>query len=302
MNQSFLNAARLGKNDWWRYLISTILIIFSFAIIGSIILFVIFLLSLDLSNRDLEAVNLTTELDRFIQSSSLSAYAAVNMSALCGAIGLLLTIRFIHKRKLASLVRFDLKVRWKRMLAAFGVWWGMISILSAIDLWLHPSNYRFFPPSSSWLLFLLLASILTPIQTSFEELLFRGYCLQGMSLKISSKFMLVAANGILFMLPHLANPEMARGGMMFLYYLAFGVFATVLTIQDDGLELALGLHAANNLQQVLFFNSADSVLPGPSLWVAKVPNEPIVDIVFTLVLLGIFYYIFLGRGKKPELG
>ena len=51
-----------------------------------------------------------------------------------------------------------------------------------------------------------------------------------------------------FGLMHLSNPEVDKlGYVIMIYYIGTGFFLGILTLMDDGLELALGFHAANNL-------------------------------------------------------
>ena len=47
---------------------------------------------------------------------------------------------------------------------------------------------------------------------------------------------------------HIANPEVDKlGNIIMIYYIGTGFFLGILTLMDDGMELALGFHAANNL-------------------------------------------------------
>jgi uncharacterized protein len=189
-------------------------------------------------------------------------------------------------------------IRWRRVFAGFLVWWGMNCLLAGIEYLLDPKNFVL-SFTQNWFFCLPLALVLTPLQTSFEELLFRGYLLQGIVLVLRNRVALVIINGILFMLPHLANPELQRGGIIAIYYFMFGAALAALTIRDNGLELPLGIHAANNLM-VLFFNAKDSVLPFPSIWQVQTPNPPIADIVLITLEFAIAYYIFFGRLKTSK--
>ena len=46
---------------------------------------------------------------------------------------------------------------------------------------------------------------------------------------------------------HYANPEVDKlGNMVYVFYIGSGLFAGIMTLMDEGLELALGWHAANN--------------------------------------------------------
>lgn len=293
MNQSqnYLKASNQGKNQWWRYSIGILLTLFFYLGLGSIAAVMVFAIDTQIPGTELSnSVLLTKKFEAFMKIPSLSAYAAVNMPSLFGAIGLLITVVFIHQRKFTSLVRADRVIRWRRVFAGFLVWWGLGCLFSGIDYLLNSKNYVF-SFTQNWLFCLPFALILTPLQTSFEELLYRGYLMQSMALILRNRVALVIINGILFMLPHLANPELQRGGILAVYYFIFGAALAALAIRDNGLELPLGIHAANNLL-VLLFNTKDSALPIPSLWQVQTHNPPIVDIALTVLTFAIVYYIF----------
>lgn len=298
-SQNYLNASYQGKNQWWRYLISILLILFCYIGLGSIALMVIFIRTTQISGAELSnSVLMDEKLMSFLEIPSISAYAGVNMPSLFGAIGLLIAVIFVHQRKPASMVRADRMIRWNRIFAGFFTWVVISSLWLGIDYIIDPQNYLW-SFNNNWFICLPLALILTPIQTSFEELLCRGYLMQNMALIIRNRVALIIINGIIFTLPHLSNPELNRGGILAIYYFMFGAFLAAITIQDNGLELPLGIHAGNNLM-VLVVNTKDSALPFPSIWQLQKPESPIITIIIGLVTFAIVYYIFFGRLKKLE--
>jgi uncharacterized protein len=298
-NQNYLNAGLQGKNQWWRYLIGILLTMFFYLVLGSIAALAIFLTNASISGTDLaNSAILIEKFEAFLKIPSIPAYTAVNMIPLFAAIGLFITIVFIHQRKLTSLVRADRIIRWRRIITGFLVWWILGCLFTGIDYLLRPSSYVFsFTPN--WFFCLPIAFVLTPLQTSFEELFFRSYFLQGMALFLRNRIALIIINGFLFMVPHLANPELQRGSILALYYFVFGAALAALTIYDNGLELALGIHAANNLF-LLFFNAKDSALPIPSIWQVQTSTPPLVDIIATILAFAVVYYILFGRFKTAK--
>ena len=52
---------------------------------------------------------------------------------------------------------------------------------------------------------------------------------------------------ICFALMHAFNPEVQKlGNTLLIYYFLTGIFLGIITLMDDGLELAIGYHTANN--------------------------------------------------------
>jgi uncharacterized protein len=296
MSQNYLEIAQKGKNNWWRYLLGIILILCMWQIVGSIVT-VIFITNI-FKNRGLPFSEVARQLDTFLKSASVESFIAINLGFIFFAVGTFLAVKLLHKRKFLSLISAESKINFQRLFAGFGVWFVMQAILIAIALISEPKNYKFTFNPVEWFPLLIAALILTPIQTSSEELFFRGYLIQAFSRITKNKYVIIIITGLLFMFPHLLNPEVQRGAtLMALYYFSFGALAAFLTIKDNRLELALGVHAANNLTLV-FINTEDSVIRTNAIWTVKEIGSPGVDLVVFLIQSAIFYYIFFGRNKK----
>jgi len=77
---------------------------------------------------------------------------------------------------------------------------------------------------------------------------FRGYLLQATGRLTRNVWMLSVINGVVFTLPHLANPETEGNAVLAgLNWFVFGFFATIITLRSGSLDYALGIHAVNNL-------------------------------------------------------
>jgi hypothetical protein len=133
-----------------------------------------------------------------------------------------------------------------------------------------------------------------------EELFFRGYLLQGLGQLIQQPSILAAVNGLLFMLPHTLNPEVASGVVLtLLYYWAIGAFFTWLTLKENRLELALGVHAANNLFVALFVNFKGSALYTPALVMSN-RLDPLYNLLSFIVMAGVFYLVVFAHVSPPH--
>jgi hypothetical protein len=78
--------------------------------------------------------------------------------------------------------------------------------------------------------------------------MFRGHMMQGIGLLFKNRWVPLLVTSVLFGLMHLGNPEVGTLGYgIMVFYIGTGFFLGILTLMDEGLELALGFHAANNL-------------------------------------------------------
>ncbi len=283
---AYLDAVYRGRNQWWRYLLALALILGAWLILGSIPAVVLVIAS---GTAELEALN------------PLALFLVTMASFVCLLLGLFLAVRVVHGRPLASLVTAEARVDWRRVAQGAGVWLGLAFGLALVEAGLYPGRYAWAFQPGPFLTFAVLVVLLVPLQTSAEELLFRGYLLQTAGLRWRHPLGLSLLSGVLFMLPHLGNPEVAVNfGLLALYYFAFGAFAAWLTLRDGGLELALGLHAANNLFAALGATYPDSALRTPALFQLDT-LDPVFNLVSSLVAFGLFAVIVFGVWRRPPV-
>lgn len=157
-------------------------------------------------------------------------------------------VKLVHPQSITSLTTSRKKVDWKRILFAFLIWGGITIALTGADILLSPEDYVFnFQPIPFFSL-VAIGLLLIPFQTSFEEYLFRGHMMQGVGLMAGNRWMPLMVTSLLFGLMHLGNPEVEKlGSGILIFYIGTGLFLGIITLMDEGLELALGFHAANNL-------------------------------------------------------
>lgn len=283
----YLEITHSGKNDWWRYILSLPVIITIWLLVGSVpVIMLMAYVTMDGNPAtDFSGIGFTgvPVLPEFLitMSSFIPFFAAT-----------LLAVRFIHARPLKTLITGQSRIRWEKMIAAAGVWMVIAALLSVVEAFLYPGRYVLTLQPFTLLAFAIFALIFIPIQTSAEELFFRGYLLQWMGLRLKNKWLLSLLNGVLFFLPHAANPEMASGSVLIgLGYFAMGFFLTLITLQDHGMELALGMHAGNNLFAGLFANYSVTALPSPALFTVQF-LDPVYSLVSLVVGMIVFYAIF----------
>ena len=73
---------------------------------------------------------------------------------------------------------------------------------------------------------------------------------------------------VLFGLMHAFNPEVEEFGFftMMPQYILFGLIFGIVTILDDGIEAAIGAHAANNIFLCIMVTHNSSALQTPAVY------------------------------------
>ena len=206
----------------------------------------------------------------------------------------LLYNRYFQNNSILLMKTSRAKIDWKRILFSFFLW-GSISVGTTILAYLlSPKDFIWNLNWSQFLPFLFLAVLLIPLQTSFEEYLFRGHLLQGLGLATKTKWVPFLVTSFLFGIMHLGNPEVDKlGPIVMVYYIGTGLFLGLLTLMDEGLELALGFHAANNLIGALLVTSDWSAFQTYSI--LKDVSEPSVALQIIgpiFIVYPILIYVF----------
>jgi membrane protease YdiL (CAAX protease family) len=196
--------------------------------------------------------------------------------------GLFFGLKSLHRRNILSLVNWSEKIDWSRVFWGLG-FWLFIGIITEVVMYLSmPSNYAFSKPGWSFLILILISFIFLPIQTSFEEFLFRGYFMQAIGYFSKNKLLALLLTTFLFVLVHSMNPEIKEYGLwnMIPYYAIAGLFLGFITIMDDRLELAIGVHAATNIFGALFVSYKGAALQTGSLFQTNTVNPLFLALVF----------------------
>jgi membrane protease YdiL (CAAX protease family) len=291
---AYLNLAHQGKNNWWRFVLAVGLILFLWWILGSLpsVLLVIWVLA------DGNPQTGVSPAGQFMGVDINLSFVSLMLASIFFIIGIYLAVRFIHRRPFLTLITPARSIAWGRFFQGFAVWFVLSGLMSLVEVILHPARYVLTLDLHHFIPFIFLALVLIPIQTSAEELFFRGYILQGVGLRLRNTWVLSTVSGFLFMVPHFLNPEAQLNyPLMGLYYFSIGAAMAYISLRDGRLELALGLHAANNLFSALFVNYTGTVMPTPSLFTINV-----LDVVYSVLaaLIGLSFFILLFTGPLRQ--
>ncbi|MFD2529024.1 CPBP family intramembrane glutamic endopeptidase [Polaribacter marinaquae] len=291
---NFIQQAYKGKNEWYHWVFTIILVFLGWQILGIIPL----AMAVAAQSKDIN------EFVEFAESNFMTSGLDKNLllflmilTFFIGLMFLFISIKFIHKRTIKSLITSRDKVDWKRFFYGFFVWGILAIVLSYIGILLAPENFTWnFNPKPFFIL-LAISFLFLPFQTTLEELLFRGYLMQGLGILAKNRWLPLLFTSVVFGLLHGANPEVAKlGQISMVFYIGTGLFYGIVTLMDDGTEIALGLHAINNITAAFFITTDWTVFQTDALYIDT--SEPSVTWEMFLPVFVLYPLMLLLFSKK----
>jgi len=240
----YISQAFKSLHEWWRYLVGLIIIVIA-VIIGQIP-FTAAVMIKAFKNGDnifqLDEQNMMSLLE-----PNLNLFLML-LSFAIGLVGVFMVAKYLHQQSLIQLTTSRPKIDWKRFWFIFILWGIISSSFVLIDYFTSSEDYIINFQLVPFIILCVIAILFVPLQTSFEEFLFRGYLMQGIGVILKNKWAPLLLTSFTFGMLHIANPEVDKlGNMIMVYYIGTGLFLGIMTLMDEGLELSLGFHAANNL-------------------------------------------------------
>lgn len=245
----------------------------------------------------------STDMEKALLMLSKNTVFFLNMIPFFIGFGFLLfAARFFAKTRLKSFISSRDKIDWRRFGFSFLVWSVLSFGFFAIDYFSNPAVYQLKFDGAIFSVLLVLSLIAIPIQTGFEEIIFRGFLLK-LSQRFFANFLLICSiNGLFFGAMHLANPEIALFGWpAFLYFVVTGMFLAAITLIDKGVELAWGFHAANNLFGVLIVTNNWQVLQTNALFIDTRPPEIGMNLLWTMLVAYPLLFVLLAKYYRWDL-
>ena len=272
------------KNFWYYILGSFILILFS--IIGQLPM--IPFLPSELPSPDADPMDIFKTIPSNLRLFLLLLSFAFVLP------GIWLVVKKLHDLPIMSVLSSRKKIDLERVLYSFMIWGTVVSAFVFLEYSLNPENYVFNFKVKEFLILAVIAILFIPIQTSVEEIVFRGYLMQGFGHWLNSRFMALFLTSTVFGSLHLANPEITALGYEFvILYITVGFVLGIMTLMDDGLELALGFHAANNLIAALLLTADWTVFQTESILIdISEPSLGIIDWISPFIVFPILLALF----------
>jgi CAAX protease family protein len=283
----FITQTFKGKTEWYHYFFG---LIFWFFIQGfGFIPLVIAKEFMDFDSQDSLSINPGFDNNIF--------FIFMIIPFAVGLWGLYIWIVKIHKLPFLKVLTSRLKFDFQRVKYAFLILFIVIIAFIIIDYVFNSSSYvSNFKPLPFFFL-VIISFIFLPIQTSSEEVLFRGYLMQGFGILTRSRLGALILTSTIFGLLHFANPEVKKlGDILLVNYIGTGFFFGVVALMDEGIELTLGLHAANNIAVALFVTTNWSAFQTDALWINIA--EPKIDWTNYVTLLLVYPILIVIFSKK----
>jgi membrane protease YdiL (CAAX protease family) len=263
-----LESAIKGKNQIWRYAIMIFSVFVVSNFIGGIPLILVYAVQ-TIGNPELVdklAVN-PSDVSVLGIDPNLS-FALVLIPFLAGLGAFWLLIKPLNNRTLTETINGTGKIRWNRFFISGLIWMLLSFIYMVAYLKIDPTNFIINNNSCTLFILSLIALVLIPFQAGFEEVLFRGYLMQGFGLLVNKRWFPLVMTSLVFGLLHSFNPEVKVFGFLTMMpqYILFGLIFGIITILDDGIEAALGAHAANNIFLSIMITNKSSALQTEALY------------------------------------
>jgi membrane protease YdiL (CAAX protease family) len=287
---NYIQQANKGKNEPWMFLLTFLLTAGLF--IYSLVIFLFFSDGIDLAKQQQMLFELVP---------SKNFWLAFNLLPFAFLLGLLfLLVKKLHQRSILSLTTSRKKVDWSRVFFSFSLIVLITLVSFGISYYNDPSEVVLQLDPVKFGILVVISLLLFPFQIGLEEYLFRGYMMQHLGVLLKNRWMPLLITSILFGVFHSANPEVGEMGyMIMIFYIGTGLLLGIMTLMDDGLELALGFHLGNNLLAATLVTSDWSALQTDAAFkftATQAGTSTLIDVILPVLVL--YPIILLILSKK----
>ena len=285
----FIEQGVKEDNKFWKYIIGSLAIIFA-SFVGQLALLMGIFYETLFNGKHYPTNNKAVML---FFDSNLTLFLIL-ISFVFIMLGIVLVVRNLHGQTMLSVTTSRDKIDWERVGFSFVVW-SLITIVSTLLFYYYsPTDFVINFKPIPFAILVVISVVLIPIQTSSEEYIFRGYLMQGFANLAKNKWFPLLMTSVIFGGMHIFNPEVSKiGYIVLVYYIGTGLFLGIITLMDEGLELALGFHAANNLIGALLITSDWSAFQTNSIFKDISDPSAGLDVILPVVIIyPILLFIF----------
>lgn len=275
---NYIQQAYKGQNNIWIFILTTLLVSGLFII--NLIFFFFFGDEIDIMEEQQKLLELVP---------SKNFWLAVNLLVFVPLLALLfILVRYAHKRSIMSLTTIREKVDWSRIFFAFALI-AIITIASfGLSYYMDPSEIELQFDAGKFAVLIIVSLLLFPVQIGLEEYLFRGYLMQQLGIIVKNKWFPLLVTSVFFGIFHGANPEVGEmGPVIMVFYIGTGLLLGIMTLMDNGLELALGFHFGNNFLAATLVTAEWSALQTDAIFIytGEATQNTIMEIVMPVFIV-----------------
>jgi membrane protease YdiL (CAAX protease family) len=288
-----LESTFAGKNSFWRYIVMFAAILIVSNTIGAVPLLIATLIKSASNPAVFSQLAANPNDFSVIGLSQNTGFVMMLFPFIAGLITFILLIKPLNNRTLRITINGSGGIRWNRFFISGAVWMMISALYLMLYLKVDPSNFSINNKTSSLIILSIVSVLFIPFQAAFEEVLFRGYLMQGFAALVKNRWFPVIMTSILFGLMHGFNPEIKEFGFftMMPQYITFGLIFGIITILDDGIEAAMGAHTANNIFLCIMVTNRSSALQTHALF-EQFNIYPWTEFL-ALVIIGIIFVLIL---------
>ena len=195
-----LESTFTGKNSFWRYLVMFPVVFIVSNTIGALPLLA-GLLYKSFSNPEIFSLFSANPNDYSIMDFTSNTMLVVMLFPfIAGLAAFILLVKPLHSRTFRSVINGTSKFRWNRFFISLLIWLGLSALYFIFYLKLDPENFTLNNKSFSLIILAIISIVLIPFQAAFEEILFRGYLMQGFTALLRKRWFPLIMTSILFAL------------------------------------------------------------------------------------------------------
>lgn len=288
-----LESSFAGKNSAWRYIVMIAAVLIASNTIGALPLLIIYGIKVASDPSLISSISDNPNDLSILGMDPNIGLAVMLFPFIAGLLTFFLLIKPLNHRTFLSTINGTGSIRWNRFFISGLVWLGLSATYLLIYLKVDPLNFTLNNNTVTLIMLVAISALLIPFQAAFEEVIFRGYLLQGFAVLLHNRWFPLVITSVLFGLMHAFNPEVKEFGFftMIPQYVLFGLIFGIITVVDDGIEAAMGAHAANNIFLCVMVTHKSSALRTEALFEQR-DIYPWTEVT-ALLITGILFIVIL---------
>ncbi|MBE0674696.1 MAG: CPBP family intramembrane metalloprotease [Bacteroidales bacterium] len=287
-----LEASFIGKNQVWRYLVMIVAVVLAANTVGAIPIVFFYIKALVTDPGAAESFSANPSDVTLLGVGPVTGVFLMLIPFLAMFFAYKLLVKPLNERSFMQTINGSDKFRWNRFFSSALLWAALSALYLFLYIGVEPENFRLNNSGQSLIPLIIVTFILIPFQSGSEELLMRGYLMQGFYRLVNRRWFPLVMTSLVFALLHSFNPEVRDFGFLTMMpnYFLFGLVFGLATILDDGAEVAMGAHIANNFFLSVMVTHKSSALQTPAVY-EQLNIHPWTEFAGLLLMSAIFLIV-----------